>query len=173
MRRQRLNAFIREFAPDNPGIHVVFPLASTYICSATPVLDPHLCGQRHAYVGLLADNVVSGATTRAGECRAHRRLQRNADLLARHAAPGACRPGDRAHRQRGAWWNDAFFPLLFLQSERPRTIPLGMRIFFGQHATNGSAVFSGMQLASLPLLVIYLLMSRQFIAGLTSGAIKS
>lgn len=70
------------------------------------------------------------------------------------------------------WWNDFFFPLLFLPSDTWRTIPLGMQIFFGQHLIDWSLVFSGMTLASLPLLVIYLLMSRQFIEGLTAGAVK-
>lgn len=70
------------------------------------------------------------------------------------------------------WWNDFFFPLLFIQSDTWKTIPLGMQIFFGQHMTNWSLVFSGMVLASLPLLIIYLIMSRQFIAGLTAGAVK-
>jgi raffinose/stachyose/melibiose transport system permease protein len=70
------------------------------------------------------------------------------------------------------WWNDFFFPLLFIQSETWKTIPLGMQLFFGQHMTNWALVFAGMVLASLPLLVLYLLMSRQFIAGLTSGAVK-
>lgn len=70
------------------------------------------------------------------------------------------------------WWNDFFFPLLFIQSDRWKTIPLGMQIFFGQHLTDWSLVFSGMLLASLPLLIVYLLMSRQFISGLTAGAVK-
>lgn len=70
------------------------------------------------------------------------------------------------------WWNDFFFPLLFLQTDTWKTIPLGMQIFFGQHLINWSLVFSGMVLASLPLLIIYLLMSRHFIAGLTAGAVK-
>jgi raffinose/stachyose/melibiose transport system permease protein len=70
------------------------------------------------------------------------------------------------------WWNDFFFPLLFIQSDRWKTIPLGMQVFFGQHLTNWSLVFSGMLLASLPLLIVYLIMSRQFISGLTAGAVK-
>lgn len=70
------------------------------------------------------------------------------------------------------WWNDFFFPLLFIQSDRWKTIPLGMQIFFGQHLTDWGLVFAGMVLASVPLLVIYVFMSRQFIAGLTGGALK-
>lgn len=70
------------------------------------------------------------------------------------------------------WWNDFFFPLLLLTSDTWKTIPLGMQVFFGQHLIDWSLVFSGMVLASLPLLIVYLLMSRQFIEGLTAGAIK-
>ena len=70
------------------------------------------------------------------------------------------------------WWNDFFFPLLFITNNAWKTVPLGMQMFFGQHLTNWSLVFSGMVLASLPLLILYLLMSRQFIAGLTAGAVK-
>ncbi len=70
------------------------------------------------------------------------------------------------------WWNDFFFPLLFLTSNTWKTIPLGMQIFFGQHLIDWSLVFSGMVLASLPLLIVYLIMSRQFIEGLTAGAVK-
>ena len=70
------------------------------------------------------------------------------------------------------WWNDFFFPLRFITDNAWKTVPLGMQMFFGQHLTNWSLVFSGMVLASLPLLILYLLMSRQFIAGLTAGAVK-
>ncbi|HEY8425750.1 MAG TPA: carbohydrate ABC transporter permease [Limnochordales bacterium] len=70
------------------------------------------------------------------------------------------------------WWNDMFFPLLFIQSDRLKTIPLGMTIFFGQYQTDWGLLFAGMVLASLPLVALYLAMSRQFIAGLTAGAVK-
>ena len=52
---------------------------------------------------------------------------------------------------------------------RPST---GMQVFSGQHMVDWSLVFSGMLLASLPLLVIYVLVSRQLVAGLTAGAVK-
>lgn len=69
-------------------------------------------------------------------------------------------------------WNDFFFPLIFIRSPQLKTIPLGMTIFFGQHQINWGLLFSGMVLASLPLLVLYLILSRQFIRGLTAGALK-
>jgi len=69
-------------------------------------------------------------------------------------------------------WNDFFFPLIFLRSDSLKTIPLGMTVFFGQYETDWGVVFAGMLLASVPLLVLYLLMSQQFIKGLTAGAVK-
>lgn len=70
------------------------------------------------------------------------------------------------------WWNDFFFPLLFIQSDELKTVPLGMTIFFGQYMTDWGMLFTGMLMMSLPLLLLYLVMSRQFIAGLTAGAVK-
>lgn len=70
------------------------------------------------------------------------------------------------------WWNDFFFPLLFIQSDRLKTIPLGMTLFFGQYMTDWSLLFAGMVIASVPLLIMYLTMSKQFISGLTAGALK-
>ena len=70
------------------------------------------------------------------------------------------------------WWNDFFFPLLFIQSDNLKTIPLGMTIFFGQYMTDWGLLFAGMVIASIPFLALYLAMSRQFISGLTAGALK-
>ncbi|HBN96169.1 MAG TPA: carbohydrate ABC transporter permease [Firmicutes bacterium] len=70
------------------------------------------------------------------------------------------------------WWNDFFFPLLYIQTDRLKTIPLGMTLFFGQYMTDWSLLFAGMVIASIPLLMMYLTMSKQFISGLTAGALK-
>ncbi len=69
-------------------------------------------------------------------------------------------------------WNDFFFPLVFLQSDRLKTLPVGLSSFFGQHSTNWSLLFTGLSIAILPMLGLYLFMSRYFIRGMTAGAIK-
>ena len=69
-------------------------------------------------------------------------------------------------------WNDFFFPLIFLRDDALKTVPLGMTVFFGQYETNWGLVFAGMVMASLPLLALYVLLSQQFIKGLTAGAVK-
>jgi raffinose/stachyose/melibiose transport system permease protein len=69
-------------------------------------------------------------------------------------------------------WNDFFFPLVFLQSDRLKTLPVGLTSFFGQYSTNWSLLFTGLSIAIVPMLALYAFMSGYFIRGLTAGAIK-
>jgi raffinose/stachyose/melibiose transport system permease protein len=69
-------------------------------------------------------------------------------------------------------WNDLWFPLIFMRSEEKKTVQQGIAIFFGQYETDWVAVFAAITLAALPVLTLYLFMSRQFIRGLTAGAVK-
>lgn len=69
-------------------------------------------------------------------------------------------------------WNDFFFPLVFLQSDKWKTLPVGLTSFFGQHSTNWSLLFTGLSIAVLPILLLYLFMAKYFIRGMTSGAVK-
>ncbi|MFD0715317.1 carbohydrate ABC transporter permease [Paenibacillus sp. GCM10027626] len=69
-------------------------------------------------------------------------------------------------------WNDFFFPLIFIQDEARKTIPVGMLTLFGEYSTDWSVLFAGLTLSSLPMLVIFFLASKQFMEGLTAGAVK-
>lgn len=69
-------------------------------------------------------------------------------------------------------WNDFFFPLVFVQSDRLKTLPQGLTVFMGEYNTDWGVLFAGLMLAALPITLLYILLSRQFIAGLTSGALK-
>lgn len=69
-------------------------------------------------------------------------------------------------------WNDFFFPLVFVQADRLKTLPLGLTVFMGQYSTDWAVLFAGLTLAALPVIALYAVMSRQFIAGLTAGALK-
>jgi raffinose/stachyose/melibiose transport system permease protein len=69
-------------------------------------------------------------------------------------------------------WNDLWFPLLLTSSDSTHTITLGMQQFVGQYTTDWNSVLSALSLAMLPVIVIYVIFSRQLISGLTSGAIK-
>ena len=69
-------------------------------------------------------------------------------------------------------WNDFYFPLVFIKNEELKTVPLAVTIFFGQYQTEWPTVFAALSMAALPALVFYFLMSKQFIKGLTAGAVK-
>lgn len=69
-------------------------------------------------------------------------------------------------------WNDFFFPLVFIQTDARKTLPQGLTAFMGEFATDWGVLFAGLTLATLPIALVYILLSRQFIAGLTSGAVK-
>jgi raffinose/stachyose/melibiose transport system permease protein len=69
-------------------------------------------------------------------------------------------------------WNDLWFPLILAPSEATKTVTLGSQIFIGQFVTNWNAVLAALSLAIFPVLVLYLIFSRQLIRGITSGAVK-
>jgi raffinose/stachyose/melibiose transport system permease protein len=69
-------------------------------------------------------------------------------------------------------WNDFFFPLVFIQDDGAKTLPQGLTIFMGEYNTDWGVLFAGLSLAALPITLLYILLSRQFIAGLTQGAVK-
>lgn len=70
------------------------------------------------------------------------------------------------------FWNDLWFPLIFISNEKSKTLLLGVTRLFGQYQTDWSKVLAVLSLSSLPVLILYLMMSRQFIKGMTAGAIK-
>jgi raffinose/stachyose/melibiose transport system permease protein len=69
-------------------------------------------------------------------------------------------------------WNDLWFPLILAPSEATKTVTLGAQVFIGQFVTNWNAVLAALSLAIVPVLVLYLIFSRQLIRGITSGAVK-
>lgn len=69
-------------------------------------------------------------------------------------------------------WNDFFFPLVFIQTDARKTLPQGLSVFMGEYTTDWGMLFAGLTIAALPLTIIYIVMSRQFIRGMTAGAVK-
>lgn len=69
-------------------------------------------------------------------------------------------------------WNDLWFPLILAPGESTKTVTLGSQIFIGQFVTNWNAVLAALSLAILPILVLYVIFSRQLIRGITAGAVK-
>jgi raffinose/stachyose/melibiose transport system permease protein len=69
-------------------------------------------------------------------------------------------------------WNDLWFPLILAPAEATKTVTLGAQVFIGQFVTNWNAVLAALSLAILPVLILYLIFSRQLIRGITAGAVK-
>ena len=69
-------------------------------------------------------------------------------------------------------WNDLWFPLILAPGEATKTITLGAQVFVGQFVTDWNAVLAALSLAIVPVLLLYLIFSRQLIRGITSGAVK-
>lgn len=69
-------------------------------------------------------------------------------------------------------WNDFWFPLVFIRAEESRTVALGVSLLFGQYRTDWTRALAVLSLAAVPMLILYVLLAREFIKGLTAGAVK-
>lgn len=66
-------------------------------------------------------------------------------------------------------WNDFFWPLLTITDNNLRTIPVGLSFFQGQNVTDWGPLFAGYLLASVPLLLLFSVLSKYFLAGIQGG----
>ena len=70
-------------------------------------------------------------------------------------------------------WNEYFLALILLRSPEVRTIPLAIQVFFYSWGrTQWEQVFAALTIGSLPMIILYIFMQRQFIQGLTAGSVK-
>ncbi|MBN1146093.1 MAG: carbohydrate ABC transporter permease [Anaerolineales bacterium] len=69
-------------------------------------------------------------------------------------------------------WNDLWFPLVIAPSSKTATVTLGVQQFLGQFVSDWNAVLSSLTLAMVPILIFYIIFSKQMIRSITEGAIK-
>ena len=69
-------------------------------------------------------------------------------------------------------WNDLLYPLLLVTEESRRTLPLTLLAYQGEFFADYTMIFTGVLVASAPMVILYIALQRFFIAGLTSGAVK-
>jgi raffinose/stachyose/melibiose transport system permease protein len=69
-------------------------------------------------------------------------------------------------------WNELFFAMIFTSSDDLRTLPFGLLNFVGQYGTDWTTMFSGIIITFLPLFLIYLLLQKYILGGMTAGALK-
>jgi len=68
-------------------------------------------------------------------------------------------------------WNDFLLPRLVL-TRQTQTLPLSTYLFYGQYSTEYGQAMAGLLLAVLPIIVFYLILQKQFISGISQGAVK-
>lgn len=71
-----------------------------------------------------------------------------------------------------AVWNELMFANVLLETSSKKTIPVGLVNMQGMTTTNWTMIVAGMVITSIPLIVIFLILQKQFIRGLTAGSVK-
>ncbi len=69
-------------------------------------------------------------------------------------------------------WNDFMYPLTFLRSPQLNTIPLALMVFKDIWAADWGPMLAALSMASLPPIIFYFFFQKQFIRGMTAGALK-
>lgn len=69
-------------------------------------------------------------------------------------------------------WNEFLFANVFLESKAIMTIPIGLMTFKGDMRSDYVVMLAGITIASLPMILLFLCMQKQFVRGLTAGAVK-
>lgn len=69
-------------------------------------------------------------------------------------------------------WNDFLWPLVIVQSDRLRTIQLGLTLFRSQHTIDWGVLMAGTAIATLPTVVLFLSFQRYFVQGIALTGIK-
>lgn len=71
-----------------------------------------------------------------------------------------------------ASWNEYLFALVFLHSRKVKTLPVGLLDFVGEYLTDWGAIAASLTLATIPVVIVYLIFRNQIISGMTAGSIK-
>ena len=69
-------------------------------------------------------------------------------------------------------WNEFIFALTFVESDSVKTVTIGVMSFAVALRADWGVLMAGLALSILPILATFLVMQRQFVGGLTSGAVK-
>jgi multiple sugar transport system permease protein len=69
-------------------------------------------------------------------------------------------------------WNDLLWPLIITSSKENMTLPVGLADLQGQYGTDFPTLMAGSLIASLPLIIIFVVLQRQFFEGIASSGLK-
>ena len=69
-------------------------------------------------------------------------------------------------------WNEFLFSIIFIDSRALKTIPSGLMVFRDALATDYALLFAGLTFSAAPMILVFIIMQKQFVRGLTAGAVK-
>lgn len=69
-------------------------------------------------------------------------------------------------------WNEYLFASVFMKSYKNWTLPVGIASFQGQYTTNWGTIMAGSVLITLPVVVLFLVLQKHLVSGMTAGAVK-
>ena len=69
-------------------------------------------------------------------------------------------------------WEDYLWPYLIISTKEKQLLAVGLKMFSGQYSTDYGALFAATAISIIPVLLIYLIFQKQFIAGVASAAVK-
>lgn len=70
------------------------------------------------------------------------------------------------------FWGSYMWPLIITITEEMRTLPIGLKYFVGQHATNYTQLMAGSMIALIPVLLLFIFNQRYFVEGIKLSGIK-
>jgi multiple sugar transport system permease protein len=70
-------------------------------------------------------------------------------------------------------WNEFLFALTLTKTNEMRTVPVGIQQMMGEHAYEWNQMMAISILGSFPILLVYLVAQKQFLAGMTAGSVKA
>lgn len=71
-----------------------------------------------------------------------------------------------------AFWNDYLLPSLVLTDKELLTLPLSTYSFYGTYSADYGTIMAGLLLCVIPILILYVILQKQIIGGVVSGAVK-
>lgn len=71
-----------------------------------------------------------------------------------------------------ATWNDFLGPLIYLRTESKKTIQLGLRMFITQYGSEYGLIMAASVVSLIPVLIVFLLLQKYFVAGIATSGLK-
>ena len=69
-------------------------------------------------------------------------------------------------------WNDFLGPLIYLTSESKKTLQIGLKMFISQYSAEYGLIMAASCISLIPVLVVFLMLQKYFVAGIASSGVK-